>query len=184
MTGIKEKALALVNEVRAERGYQTLTAIYRDTYMEAEALFRAVEQNEATKQERDDLATALRETAAACAGHVNTILQLRSELADFKQEVSDAATKTVTFLEWCGCGPDHDARKRIAPFIIPKPKPDPLADALLELADAEKNYRWLHDTQGGGHIDTGRAWDKMRRAGDKARAALDALGFEIREKGQ
>ena len=47
-----------------------------------------------------------------------------------------------------------------------------LCEALLELANAEKNYRWLHDTQGGGHIDTGRAWDKMRRAGDKATALL------------
>jgi hypothetical protein len=49
---------------------------------------------------------------------------------------------------------------------------DEMADALRELADAEKNYRWLHCTQGGGHIDTGRAWDKMRRAG----ALLAKLG--------
>ena len=47
-------------------------------------------QDEATKKERDDLATALRLTAGACADHVNTIIQLRSEPADFRQEVSDA----------------------------------------------------------------------------------------------
>lgn len=105
------------------------------------------------------------------------------KLHDFRQEVSDAvklANDRVKSL----AGNTAFIVNHMQCFIVPAPKPDPLADALLELADAEKNYRWLHDTQGGGHIDTGRAWDKMRRAGDKARAALDALGFEIREKGQ
>jgi hypothetical protein len=162
---ISEKALARVNEVRRE--YPN-AADYTASHI---ALCRAIEQHEATKQERDNLATALKETAAACADHVNTILQLRSELAGYKQEVSDA------LVDYFG---EHlvaeDGGDTLASFIIPKPKPDPLSDALLELADAEKNYRWLHDTQGGGHIDTGRAWDKMRRAGDKATAVLAKLG--------
>jgi hypothetical protein len=45
-------------------------------------------------------------------------------------------------------------------FIIPKPKPDPLTKVLA-------------DTFGASLIDA-----------DELRAALDALGFEIREKGQ
>ncbi len=47
-----------------------------------------------------------------------------------------------------------------------------LREALRELANAEADYRRLHDLYGRGHIQTGRAWDRMRRAGDAARAAL------------
>ena len=55
MTDIKEKALALVNEVRVERGWEPLPILYRTNY-EAEALFRAIEQLEAFKQEVSDAA--------------------------------------------------------------------------------------------------------------------------------
>jgi hypothetical protein len=140
MSNIEQKALKLVNDVRAERGWGPLPSLYGTNY-ESEALCRAIEQHEAYKQDvSDTVENLLREYS-------------RSFLRDY-----------------------------LSRFIIPKP--DSLADALRELADAEKNYRWLHDTQGGGHIDTGRAWDKMRRAGDKARAKLEARGLEIREKGQ
>lgn len=37
------------------------------------------------------------------------------------------------------------------------------------LAGAELNYRNSHDLKGGGHIETGRKWDLMRRAGDAIR---------------
>jgi len=40
--------------------------------------------------------------------------------------VSDAMVATSEFLEVCGCGTSHSERQRIASFIIPKPKPDPL----------------------------------------------------------
>jgi hypothetical protein len=129
MTDIKEKALALLNEVRAERGYQTLTAIYRDTYMEAEALFRAVEQNEA-----------------------------------FKQEVSDAVENVETPMEIpCTCGNKYVVTFNLLDrFIIPKPKPDPLVEVLVDVL----------------------GWCTV--AGDVAalRAELEARGLEIREKGQ
>ena len=129
MTDIKEKVLALLNEVRAERGYQTLTAIYRDTYMEAEALFRALEQHEV-----------------------------------YKQKVSDAVEATSEFLEAHGYGSSHSERQRIAEFIIPKPEPDPLVEVFNEV-DADN-------------------WSTREDYVDRFRAALDALGFEIREKGQ
>ncbi len=54
------------------------------------------------------------------------------------------------------------ADKRIAGLIV----------LLRELAEAEADYRIKHDTLGDGHIDAGRAWDKMRKAGNRARAAL------------
>lgn len=47
-----------------------------------------------------------------------------------------------------------------------------LEGLLRELAGAEAHYRLMHDTHGDGHMKAGRAWDLMRRAGDKARAAL------------
>ena len=49
--------------------------------------------------------------------------------------------------------------------------PDLLA-ALEELADCEQKYRSAHDLRGDGSKEAGRAWDLMRRAGDRARAAI------------
>jgi hypothetical protein len=53
MTEIETKALALVNEVRAERGWEPLPILYGTNY-EAEALCRAIEAHEAFKQEVSD----------------------------------------------------------------------------------------------------------------------------------
>ena len=47
------KALALVNEVRAERGWEPLPILYRTNY-EAEALCRAIEQSEDQRQPQTD----------------------------------------------------------------------------------------------------------------------------------
>jgi hypothetical protein len=49
-----------------------------------------------------------------------------------------------------------------------------LAEALQRLECAEREYRRCHDHEGDGHIVTGRAWDRMRHAGDKARSILAA----------
>jgi hypothetical protein len=49
-----------------------------------------------------------------------------------------------------------------------------LEAALEDLQQAEAEYRLMHDTHGDGAQAAGRAWDLMRRAGDKARAALRA----------
>jgi len=53
-----------------------------------------------------------------------------------------------------------------------------LADALGELAVAEARYRDMHDREGRHSILTGRAWDRMRRAGDAARELLKEVGHE------
>jgi len=118
MTDIKEKALALVNEVRVERGWEPLPILYRTNY-EAEALFRAIEQLEA-----------------------------------FKQEVSDAVR------DYYG-GRYVPAKSRLGKFIIPKPKPDPLVEIM-------EDYGWYGSPT----------------AADNLRAALDARGLKIVEKGQ
>ena len=119
MTDIKQKALALLNEVRSERGYAPIDHLYR-TNPESEALCRAIEPHEA-----------------------------------FRQEVSDAVMQAFPNT---GLMPDC-----LGKLIIPKPKPDPLVEIIGEIND-------------GPYVET-----KAEYA-DRLRAALDALGFEIREK--
>ena len=74
----------------------------------------------------------------------------------FRQEVSDEAKDY-----------SHSSKPEMwfgfDRFIIPAPKPDPLVEALHE-------------------VDTGPEWDSAEDYCNKVRAALDALGFEIREK--
>jgi hypothetical protein len=120
MTEIETKALALVNEVRAERGWEPLPTLYGTNY-EAEALCRAIEQHEAFKQEVSD------------------------EVHDYRQE----GRPEIYF------GFDQ--------FIIPKPKPDPLVEVLME-------------------IDHAAMW--VDKCAEEIRAALGERGWEIREKGR
>jgi hypothetical protein len=52
------------------------------------------------------------------------------------------------------------------------------------LAKAEEVYRSYHDRCGDGAIETGRAWDVMRRTGERMRtslAALRAAGIDLEE---
>jgi hypothetical protein len=45
--------------------------------------------------------------------------------------------------------------------------------ALAELAESEAHYRLIFQTApSADHLDVGRAWDRMRKAGDAAREAL------------
>ena len=53
MTDIEQKALALLNEVRLERGFAPVVFLYGGVYLE-EALMRAIEQLEAFRQEVSD----------------------------------------------------------------------------------------------------------------------------------
>jgi hypothetical protein len=81
------------------------------------------------------------------------------KLSAFKQEVSDAVGYVIKFL-----GARHWAETHLKEFIIPAPKPDPLVEAI------EKCAAQMHLTS--------------EDAAKELRAALDAVGFEIREKGQ
>lgn len=54
---------------------------------------------------------------------------------------------------------------------------EPEIDLLAKrLAGAEVNYRNAYEQHGGSHIETGRAWDKMRRAGNAIRDYYTAKG--------
>lgn len=111
----EEKALALVNEVARELGWDETKEIFAAGYTRNEVLCRAIEQHEA-----------------------------------FRQEVSDECIVL-------GFKP---APIGIGRFIIPAPKPDPLAQIL-------------------GAFD-GTLWEPEDVS--RFRAALEAGGLEIREK--
>ena len=151
---IKTKALALFNKSRDEYPASP------DYYIALKAIFKAIEQHEATMKERDSLAVALRATSAACADHVKTIIKLKQEMHDFRQKVSD------TLQEYIECF-NPPTWHRLNHFIIPKP--DPLVDVL----DKMLRRRFIEPAEE--VITDEAAW---------LHAALDALGFEIREKGQ
>ena len=54
MTDIEQKALALVNKVARELGWDETKEIFAAGYTRNEALFRAIEQHEAFRQEVSD----------------------------------------------------------------------------------------------------------------------------------
>jgi hypothetical protein len=60
MTDTEKKALALVNEVARELGWDQTKEIYAEGYTRNEALFRAIEQHEAFKQEVSKVMTYIK----------------------------------------------------------------------------------------------------------------------------
>ncbi|WP_027176858.1 hypothetical protein [Desulfovibrio aminophilus] len=70
---------------------------------------------------------------------------------------------------------EHEQTCKQSPIVQER---DRLREALTDLAAAEMGYRIRHDVHGDGSLHTGRAWDRMRWAGDKARAALQPAGGE------
>lgn len=97
-------------------------------------------------------------TCRACAQNRGTILQLKQELADFNQEMSDAAEMAVEAIgEWSD---DIDKAEFLHQFIIPKP------DLLVEAMTAA----------------FGDGYEQLEA--DNLRAALEARGLKIVEKGQ
>jgi hypothetical protein len=78
------------------------------------------------------------------------------KLHDFRQEVSDAVESALLDAE-----DGATIRNNLGHFIIPKPKPDPLVEVL-------------------DYVE----WPDKYALGKDISDALDALGFEIREKGQ
>ena len=83
----------------------------------------------------------------------------KQELSDYKQKVSDVVEDVVHTLK----GRDvYNLTRPLSQFIIPAPKPDPLVAVLEKM---------------GWYIAPNGPTDA-----ENFRAALDALGFEIREK--
>jgi len=58
----------------------------------------------------------------------------------------------------------------------PREDDEPEIDLLAKrLAGAEVNYRNAYEQHGGDHIETGRRWDQLRRAGDAIREYFSAI---------
>ena len=137
MVDTGQKAMALLNEVRAE--YPLVSSEVASNL----ALCRAIEQHEADK-----------------AAHTATIEGILKSHQAFRQKVSDAVVL------WRDSGEEDNfevnglAEQDLLSFIIPAPKSDPLVK-IMEALDGE--------------------WTPNEYA-KEIRAALDALGFEIREK--
>lgn len=94
----------------------------------------------------------------AAADLLEQLLPIAQEFSDFRQEVSDVVYRSLMSIAK-GCA--ADAAGDLPRFIIPKP--DPLVEII-------------------GEIDDGTWGETKAEYAAKLRAALDALGFEIREK--
>lgn len=81
------------------------------------------------------------------------------KLHDFRQEVSDAVEKVIE-----SCAVTSWGAAMLDPLIIPKPKPDPLVEVLLDMELSHDQEQGQHDAR-------------------YLRAKLEARGLEIREKG-
>ncbi len=133
MTEIEQKALVLLNKVQDEQGYVQGSRLYR--------------------RDRNVFSEAL------CRA-IEQREAIKQELSDFRQEVSDVVYRALTSIAK-GCA--ADAAGDLSRFVIPKPKPDPLVDVLLDMDLSSDLEEGQHDAK----------WLRIK---------LDALGFEIREK--
>lgn len=128
MTDTEAKALALLNEVLAERNLSDKRAVRREVSPYTEALCRAIERHEAFKQEVSDAVTAL-----------------------LDRFVGDSLSQGVI-------------NGHLHSFIIRKP--DPLVEVIKAMRDEPTPYV------------------NSEVYANRIHKKLDALGFEIREKGQ
>ena len=87
----------------------------------------------------------------------------KEEYSDFRQEVSKIASSALVMYNRVGEGNCLTAQA-LQGIIIPAPKPDPLVEVITECDDG--------------------TWETKEEYADKFRAALDARGLEIREKGR
>jgi hypothetical protein len=95
----------------------------------------------------------------AAADMLEEYLATKQEYSDFRQEVSNAVEQ-ADLLDLHGT---EGAYKKLHRFIIPAPKPDPLVEVM-------KQAGWADAV--------------IESCAPSLRAALDARGLEIKEKGQ
>ena len=131
MSDIEQKAIALLNEVRTERGYDNVpTSINRQIHIN-EALCRAIKQHEATKLELMATKQKLKIT--------------EQELSEFRQLVSDTMERFNKGWANHGTLRQQDLEALLS-FIIPAAKPDPLVEVLME-TELEFGPNWGWETQ-------------------------------------
>jgi DNA-nicking Smr family endonuclease len=96
----------------------------------------------------------------AAADMLEQYLATKQEYSDFRQLVSDVVEQ-ADLLDLHGT---EGAYKKLHRFIIPAPKPDPLVEVIEKCA--------------------GRTYPTTEDAAKEFRAALEARGLEIKEKGE
>ena len=108
----RQIGIDLINEYRQQGGLSPIHFLPINT-PEVSAFIRSIQLHEKTKKE---------------------LQGVKQELADFRQEVSDAVSKAIRF---CKDGRPASAAGAIGAFVIPAPKPDPLFDVLWDLGMAK-----------------------------------------------
>lgn len=150
----RQKAIDLINEYRVRGGLKPIDWLVIDT-PEVSAFIRSIQLHEKTKQELHNLQQKVNDIASAYNQMAFTVSETEPHLSGYRV--------IIGFDKHADASMFHDCLLSLLDFLNPKPKPDPLVDVAKSL---------------GVHKPAAQHW-----AGD-VRAALDALGFEIREKCQ
>ena len=137
----RQIGIDLINEYRVRGGFKPIDWLAVQT-PEASAFIRSIQLHEKTKKELESV---------------------KQDFADFKKKVSDALV-TYANVDGASSLDGQKAWRDLVDFIIiPKPKPDPLVEVLMEMELSSDPEEGQHDAK----------WLRIK---------LDALGFEIREK--
>jgi beta-phosphoglucomutase-like phosphatase (HAD superfamily) len=151
----RQKAIDLINEYRQQRLDRPIQFLEINT-PEISAFIRSIQLHEKTKQELHDLRQKVSDIASAYNKMVFTVSETEPHLSNYRV--------IIGFDEYADASMCHDRLVSLLDFLNPKPKPDPLVEAM-------KKMGWYLS-------------ESFLTDAEKFRAALDACGWEIREKGQ
>ena len=150
----RQKAIDLINEYRQVRGLR-LCEYLEISSCEMSAFIRSIQLHEKTKQELHDLQQKVSDIASAYNQMAFTVSE--PHLSGYRVIIG---FDKHAYASMC-----HDRLVSLLDFLNPKPKPDPLVEVLLDMELSSDQEEGQHDAK----------WLRLK---------LDALGFEIREKGQ
>jgi beta-phosphoglucomutase-like phosphatase (HAD superfamily) len=148
----RQIGINLINEYRQQRGLKPIDWLAIDN-PEASAFIRSIQLHEKTKQELHDLRQRVSDIASVYNKMAFTVSETEQWQLNYRV--------IIGFEKIADASVFHDRLLSLLDFLNPKPKPDPLVDVAKMM---------------GYFNTTAKHW-----AGD-VRTALDALGFEIREK--
>ncbi len=117
-----------------------------------------------------DMATALEEHKKGCSEGL--LLAVAARLRDQYMRIWNLEEISDEEVIRSQCA----TRRAVERAIAAERERDRLGEALDTLQRSEAAYRRAHDVHGDGALAAGRAWDILRRAGDKARGVLFPLG--------
>lgn len=152
----RQIGIDLINEYRV-RGGLSPTHFFPINTPEASAFIRSIQLHEKTKQELHDLRQKVNDIASVYNKMAFTVTETEPHLSNYRV--------IIGFDKIADASMCHDRLVSLLDFLNPKPKPDPLVEII-------------------GEIDDGTWGETKAEYAAKLRAALDAAGFEIREKGR